>query len=135
MTIRTLEQQHRPICGLHAIALATPDKTVDDVERFYKPKKGRSWKGRLYWIELVEGLKAFGVQHKELEVCSRKTAKTTVEQLESGKQYLVFVTGHFFTYKDGLLWDQYYNSGKPLTESKWARKRVRRVVQIERSEA
>lgn len=130
--IRTLPQQYRPVCGLHAIALATTDKEVPDIEAFFKPTRGASWKGRLYWDEILEGLKAFGAHHTDISDRVRGlTATKALDELVSSKQHLVFVTGHFFTLKDGRIWDQHYNTGVPLKESRWARKKVRRVAIIE----
>jgi hypothetical protein len=131
MTIRTLTQQYRPICGLHAIALATPDKDVPDVWAYFKPRKGPSWKGRLYWSELLDGLSQFKVKYSDIsQRVNGKSAIRAIDELECGKQHLVLVTGHYFTFKDGLFYDQYYNEGKPLKGSHLARKKVRRVVTI-----
>jgi hypothetical protein len=42
--------------------------------------------------------------------------------LDPSKVYRVTVTGHVLTYENGLLFDQNAQSGKPIAESKSAKK-------------
>jgi hypothetical protein len=130
--MRILAPSSKPICGLFAIALATYDRRVCDIEAFFADKKRGNWKGRLYWFEILAALKHFGVKTKAVTGVKGLTAVALQDHLVPGKHYLVRVTGHIFTCRDGILWDQTHNAGAPVESTRSAKRRTKSVLEIKK---
>jgi hypothetical protein len=43
---------------------------------------------------------------------------------------VIFISGHFFTLKDGMVYDQSHPLGVPLGETKFGRRRIKNAAVI-----
>ena len=127
---------HAPVCGVFAVYLADKKRDFDGVFNLSKEVLGRrsNWKGRMYWNEVLSLLRTVGVKVSEVPEIFYEGA--TLENLaksgvvSDGRQYVLFVSGHFLTFKDGLCYDQSNPEGKPVAEYRRRRSTVKQLAVI-----
>lgn len=129
--MRHLEYSSEPLCGVYAVALTTPDKSLMEMYEFTRTflKKRSNWKGRLYNSELRSLLSAVGTNYTT-HFYEKKSLKTVYKTLDESKHYIVFITGHFFTLHKRMIYDQYKPNGWPIEQYMNINRRVKSVYEI-----
>lgn len=120
-------------CGVVAVAACagvTYDIAWGLIQGYTAKRLGkRKWTGGTFEWERAKALTALGVDHG---VCAFKRGQQfrtwARTQAKPGVTYMVTVTGHVVTYKDGVFMDQ-CGSG-PVETSTVGRKQMRGVTQI-----
>lgn len=127
-----------PCCGPYAVMLANranPESTgprdLAEVMDWIRHQTGRrrNWRGRTYLRELEVALRAFGHRWTTVGGDCRETLATLAGTFKGGVQYIVHVTGHTLTVRDGLAYDQ-YSAGVPMDRYWCRRKRVIRAKEL-----
>lgn len=120
-----------PVCGVFAAAMAS-DKPFEDVLAIARRVVARSasWKGRLYYRELIALLDALNIQHREAEGYKGTALISASRTLHSERQYIVFITGHYLTLHQGICYDQSRPEGVPVDLYRENTKRIKRVIRI-----
>lgn len=132
--IRHLEQVRAPICGVFAIALATPDMPFCVVKNVVHDELGLHprWTGALTLKNITDMLKHFGVTFTD-ESIKDAPLKTVVKDLSPSEHHLIFVKNHFLTAHDGKCYDQGNARGTPIEQFWCAGRNVQAVIKIDRS--
>ena len=118
-------------CGTVALSSVTGCE-VEGVVAYFQRTKAVSWKGRLYWRELLQYIRDLpgGPKFKQL---TRAVMGATLERFIDqhtvrDTTYLVRVGGHFLSVRNGHCIDQYQE--RDITEHWCARKRVSHAIKI-----
>lgn len=130
---QVMEKIAGPVCGVFAASIIS-GKEFSHVFSFTKEALGRTdgWQGRMKMSELKKVLSLLDVKWSELPMSSRQTLKKHISNLEYGTTYLVFITSHFITVRNGLYYDQSTPNGAPIELNKHiSSKLVKGIFQIE----
>ena len=130
--IRNISRQQGPVCGVFAATLATPDMPFILVKNMAREEMGNKarWSGPMYMPALVRLLNRLRVSFSRVDLCEvslRKAAK----ELNPAKHYIMFVTGHFMTLRNGLGYDQGHPEGVPISEFWCAGRNVMQILEID----
>lgn len=135
--IKEAKPVNLPCCGVFAVFLATPEPEFDPVFKKSKHKLGFGdrWQGRMTWRQLLSLLKTFGIQHRDKSDGDSPVGLTVNSAIKRGyftisRQYVIFISGHFFTLKDGKVYDQSHPLGLPLRDSKFGRRKIKNLAVI-----
>jgi hypothetical protein len=120
-------------CGVVAVAACAgvPYATAWDRLKCITARRtrGRTWTGGTFYHERTVALAELGVDytvhHLGRGMLFRTWART---QAKPGVTYMVTITGHVVTYRDGVFMDQ--SGSGPVETSSVGRKRMRSVLQI-----
>lgn len=118
-----------PNCGITAIAVFTGRPFADIkpmFERFHK--RPGAWKGGTTRSQRHEVLRELGVRFERAVINRRVTLATAARMLPPGRLYMVTVTGHVVTLKDGIISDQL--GPRKLAGDRCGRKFVKDVVRL-----
>ena len=101
----------------------------------FKAKRRANWKGRTCWNELAEYVNnETGCKFVELDALVEEHGNATLKRyvtefLKPCGVYIIRVGGHFVTYHDGVLIDQY--EANPVEKFRGVKKRVTNVARIQ----
>lgn len=128
--IRKLSPVSGPICGVFAVALATPDMPFCMVKTMAQEEmRKKRWNGPMHMPALTRLLNRLQVGFRNLDM-SGMTLRDAAESLDAGKHYLIFVTGHFMTLHNRHCYDQGNVSGTPIEQFWCAGKRIIESLEI-----
>ena len=123
-----------PCCGVYAAFLAHPEPEFEPVFRESKETLGKAnnWQGRMRWSELVSLLEKFNIQHKCFEMLQRRTVGTFAKKhwFDPDTQYVIWINGHFMTWKNGMIYDQFYPNGTPYQRRPVGRNIIKGIIKI-----
>jgi hypothetical protein len=123
-----------PCCGVFAAFLAHHEPEF--VVVFDKAKgalnKAGNWQGRMAWSELLSLLRSIGIQYAHcFGIVPMSFGKAAREGLfEDGTQYVIWIRGHFMTWRNGLIYDQLYPEGVKWESRNASRCKIKGVVKI-----
>lgn len=127
------DYKRKPICGVHAVALCAGVSFNEAwlMLRAHMPKGRARFGGRTFHEQRISALRAFDVKFTELRLERPFTLREWIEARGcENVLYMLDVTGHTMTFKDGILSDQ---GGFVRYVDHWAlRKRLRRATIIQR---
>lgn len=131
MAVHVLEQQSGPVCGVFAAAMASgqPFHQVFDQARKLAGKAAH-WKGWMQFSAVQKLLTSLGVQIRACEGYKGQTLQKAAAELPAEQHYIVYVTDHFLTLHQGLVFDQRHPKGCPVGDYHWRRKRVHGMVKV-----
>ena len=118
-----------PCCGVYAVFLAVPYPEFTPVFTRAKSVLGRSngWKGRMMVRELFSLLQSFGVQFASYRDPLKLTIGRAFKDGHFAKdsQYVLSISGHFLTIRNGLCYDQSNPNGVHVSEYRWRRSKIK----------
>lgn len=126
----TEDMRKQGICGVLAIAVASNRSMKQAHEacaRNLMPHQKRHVK-RTYDEQIIASILGFGKSVEHLEVARQNLRSWVSRCARPGEHYLVFVSGHVLTVKNGLVLDQH--SYAPVDEHPSRRQFVQRVMRI-----
>jgi hypothetical protein len=137
-----LGPSNEPNCGVTAVAVITGKPFYEVMETMRKLLgHTRGWKGRTYWGCRKLALTHYGVPFTVDFLATYKRGErlpllsSYLKRLAPGVTYMVDVTGHSITVRDGMFADQCGPDWRPLQGHRLLRKRVHLIVRIEKGEA
>ena len=123
-----------PCCGVFAAFLAHQEPEFGVVFDKAKGtlKKANNWQGRMTWEEHLFLLRSIGIQYKHFpKPVGMTVGKASDEEIfEKGAQYVIWIRGHFMTWRSGLIYDQLYPEGVYWRMRKVSRCRIKGIVKI-----
>jgi hypothetical protein len=132
--IKPATRINAPCCGVFAIHLANDETdfqtTFDETREELGRTKG--WQGRMAWSEFKLILEAYGVQFEAHDDPRGLTigAAEKLGHFSGGRQYIVFISGHFLTVRNGLAYDQGNPIGVPVGRYFARLRRVKYALKI-----
>lgn len=132
----SLGPSHEPNCGVTAVAVIAG---APFGEAFAMIKRqhgyGPAWKGRTYLADRLQALDTLGVPHRTIyrpawNARGKHSLLHWARRLPYGVTFMVDVTGHTVTLRDGCMVDQHTRSWTPVAVARCARKMVRSIVCI-----
>lgn len=129
-----IESPRGPVCGIYAAALAANvpfHQSMAAAKLVVRKARHSAWKGRMYGDELKQLMKTLGVATVELEGYADQTLASAAKQLGTEAHYVIFITGHFLTLHNGLVYDQSHKTGTPVETYEWRRRHVNFILRKE----
>lgn len=125
-----------PNCGVTAVALIAGEPfahvfALIKAQQSYGPR----WKGRTYLSDRTDALCTLGVPHRTVyhpryKARGKRSLASWARRLPHGVTFMVDVTGHTVTMRDGKIIDQVLRAWTPAADTRSARKMVRSIVRI-----
>lgn len=128
----SLGPSREPNCGVTAVAVIAglPFARVFEDMRVWNGR-ARNWKGRTFTFELRRALTNYGIMLQEKLLWERKCLKYTLDDLQPNTTYLVSVTGHIVTVRDGMFIDQKCRDWTDIrSHKKISRMLVKKVYEV-----
>lgn len=125
-----------PNCGVTAVAIIAREPFAD-VFALIKRQHGYgpAWKGRTYLDDRLQALDTLRVPHRTIyrpawNARGKHSLLHWARRLPYGVTFMVDVTGHAVTLRDGCIVDQTLRNWTPVAVTSSARKMVRSIVRI-----
>lgn len=120
-------------CGPGAL-IAITGKGLQEVRSAINSVRGmRDNQGvtRLQLSVLEASLRELGIRY-EKNSCTERVNLTTLaaKHLKKDVRYIVYITGHYITVKNGLLIDNQYRFGTDISDCRWSKKLVNAYLEI-----
>jgi len=123
-----------PSCGVFAAFLAhrEPEFVVVFDKARGTLKKANNWQGRMTWEEHLFLLRSVGIQYKHCHKPIGMTVERAASEqyFEEETQYVIWIRGHFMTWRNWLIYDQLYPEGVKWYLRKVSRCRIKGIVKI-----
>ena len=123
-----------PCCGVYAAFLAHHNPEFEPVFKASKETLGRAdnWKGRMTWTELRNLLRSFGIQFEPYGCAVGLTVGQAARggHFQPDDQYVIWIRGHFMTWRNGLIYDQFYPNGVEYGRRNVIRCRIKGIIEI-----